>query len=187
MTTPAQYELYRVILDYEALQDGFADRIEELNVTLTEIDMAAGMTRGQTQKLLRKLGADDFRPSAQRKYSRGFAWETLGKTLKGTGLALALIIDDERFAAKKAEMSKRLRPNRSIVRTRRPKWLFTTEKARKISKKRWESIPKELRPAMMKKAMRAAKARWKAKRQGEAHKAANARAIPAPAIQPATT
>lgn len=112
MTTPAQYELYRVILDYEALQDGFADRIEELNVTLTEIDAAAGMTRGQTQKLLRKLGADDFRPSAQRKYSRGFAWETLGKTLKGTGLALALIVDDERFAPVKAEMANRERPAR---------------------------------------------------------------------------
>lgn len=165
-----QYELYRVILDYEALQDGFADRIEDLNVTLTEVDAAAGMTRGQVQKLLRKLGPDDFRPSAQRKYSRGFAWETLGKTLKGTGLALALIVDDERFAPVKAQMAKRERPNRSIVRTRRPKWLFTSEKARKISKTRWNAIPKELRAPMMKKAMRAAKAARRRKQRLEREK-----------------
>jgi hypothetical protein len=107
-----EIELFAVVNDYGALQDGFADRIELLNATLTEIDAAGKMTRGQTQKLLRKLDPDDFRPSARRKYSRGFGWETLRKTLEGTGLALALIVDNERFAPIKAQMAQRARPPR---------------------------------------------------------------------------
>jgi 3-oxoacyl-(acyl-carrier-protein) synthase len=107
-----EIELFAVVDNYEALQDAFADRIEDLNVTMTEIDAAAGMTRGQVQKLLRKLDPNDFRPSAKRKYSRGFGWKTLGNSLKGTGLALAVIVDDERFAPIRAQMAKRLLPSR---------------------------------------------------------------------------
>lgn len=172
-----EIELFAVVDNYEALQDGFADRIELLNATLTEIDAAGGMTRGQMQKLLRKFDPNDFRPSAKRKYSRGFGWETLGDSLKGTGLALALIVDDEKFAPIRAQMAKRERPTRSIVRVRRPKWLFTPEKARKISKKRWEAIPKELRAAMMKKATKAAKAAARARRR---QRMARAQKCPAP-------
>jgi hypothetical protein len=106
-----EIELFAVVDNYAALQDGFADRIEDLNVTLTEIDAAAGMTRGQVQRLLQKLDADDFRPSATRHCSQ-FARKTLGQTLKGTGLALALIVDDERFAPVKAKMVQRARPSR---------------------------------------------------------------------------
>jgi hypothetical protein len=70
------------------------------------------MTRGNMQKLLRKLDPNDFRPSAKRKYSRGFGWETLGKSLKGTGLALAVIVDDARFAPIKEKLVQRILPPR---------------------------------------------------------------------------
>jgi hypothetical protein len=142
MTAPAptvrvkidEIELFAVVDNYEALQDGFADRIEDLNVTLTEVDEAGGMTRGQTQRRLQKLAADDFRPSATRKCSQ-FAWKTLGQTLKGTGLALALIVDDERFAPVKAKMMKRAKPPRPPnVRSTRPKWLFTKKNASEMGK-----------------------------------------------------
>jgi hypothetical protein len=96
--------IYRVILDYEALQDGFADRIEDLNVPMTEVDAGGGLTRGNAQKLLVKSDA---------KWARQFGWESLGKMLKGTGLALALIVDDERFAPIKAEMAQRKTRERS--------------------------------------------------------------------------
>lgn len=99
MTVPLAPEMiYRVILDYEGLQEGFADRIEDLNVPLTEVDAAGELTRGNAQKLLCKSDA---------KWARQFGWESLGKMLKGTGLALALIVDDERFAPIKAQMVKR--------------------------------------------------------------------------------
>jgi hypothetical protein len=106
-----EINLYCIVDDYGALQDGFADRIEDLNVTLTEIDAVGGIARGWTQRRLQKMDPDDFRPSATRKCSQ-FAWKTLGQTLKATGLALALIVDDERFAPVKAKMVQRARPSR---------------------------------------------------------------------------
>jgi hypothetical protein len=106
-----EIELWAVVDNYAALQDGFADRIEELEVTQTEVDAAGGMTRGQVHRLLRKIDPNDFRPSSTRHCSQ-FAWKTLGQTLRATGMALALIVDDERFAPVKAKMVKRKRPSR---------------------------------------------------------------------------
>lgn len=99
-----RYELYRVILDYEALQDGFIDRVDEMEVPLTEVDAAGGLTRGNTQKLLVK--------NPEAKWARKFGWDSLGKVLKGTGLALLLVVDDERFAPIKADMLKRRHPHK---------------------------------------------------------------------------
>lgn len=99
--TPTPYELYRVVLDYEALQDGFLDRIEDLNTSMTEIDAAAGFTTGHTQKLLHKGGTN--------KWARRFAGESLGKMLKGTGLVIALILDEERFGPLKTQLAPRKR------------------------------------------------------------------------------
>lgn len=138
--------IYRVILDYEALQDGFADRIEDLGVSLEEIDSAGGFTKGNAQKLLVKSDA---------KWARKFGWESLGKILKGTGLALALLVDDERFAPIKEQFSKRKRPPRSIVRRVQPRWLFTRDKARELSKRRWSGLSDAERSKMMKKVRRA--------------------------------
>ena len=129
-----EINLYCIVDNYAALQDGFADRIEDLNVTQTEIDAAGGMTRGQVHRLLRKLDPEDFRPSATRHCSQ-FAWKTLGQTLKGTGLALALIVDDERFAPVKAKMVQRARPSRPPnARSPRPRWLFTKKNASEMGK-----------------------------------------------------
>jgi hypothetical protein len=106
--TPA-YELYRVILDYEALQDGFADRIDDLNTTLEQIEMAGDMARGNAQKLLTKNPGKSW-DSHKAGGKRTFGWESLGKMLKGTGLALVLVVDDERFAPLKEQLAPRKRP-----------------------------------------------------------------------------
>jgi hypothetical protein len=56
------------------------------------------MTRGQMQKCL----AD-----SDKKWAREFGWKSLHKALTGTGMALVFVIDDERFAPIRAQMSQR--------------------------------------------------------------------------------
>jgi phytoene dehydrogenase-like protein len=90
--------VFRLVTDLEGMKEAFRDRIEDLNVALTEVDFASGMTRGNMQKLLSESDA---------KWAREFGWKTLGKALDGTGMVLAFIIDDERFASTKAQMVKR--------------------------------------------------------------------------------
>jgi hypothetical protein len=128
MTALQPDQIFRICWDYEALQDGFADRIEDLNVPLTEVDAAGELTRGNAQKLLCKSDA---------KWARQFGWESLGKMLKGTGLVLALIVDDERFAPIKATMqTRKLRPRPANAGSKRPTWLFTRKKASEMGTKR---------------------------------------------------
>jgi len=125
-------QIYRIFDDYEGLQDGLADRVEDLNVPLTEVDAAGGMTRGNMQKGLSKSDGS---------WTREFGWKTLKGALKGTGLVLALIVDDERFAPIKAAMQQRkLRSRPSIAGSKRPAWLFTKKKAREMGKKRMLSM-----------------------------------------------
>jgi hypothetical protein len=90
--------IYRIVTDLEALQDGFADRIADLDVAMTEVDEAGGLTRGNCQKLLVKSDA---------KWSRTLGLKSLEKMLRGTGLVLALIVDDARFDPIKSQMVKR--------------------------------------------------------------------------------
>lgn len=150
MTAPIRsmaFEPYRVILDYEALEDGFLDRIEDLNTTFDQIDAAAGFTRGNTQKLLSK---------SRERWARTLGIESMGKMLKGTGLALVLVLDDERFAAIKEQLVARKRP-RPIANasSARPTWLFTKKKAREMATKRWSSMPEAKRKRLMRKAGKA--------------------------------
>jgi hypothetical protein len=150
-----RYELYRVILDYEALQDGFMDRIDDLNTSLDQIDLAGGLTRGNTQRLLtRNPGKPrSDRPSSSSR--RTFGWESLGKMLKGTGLALVLVVDDERFAPIKDQLMTRRRPPPANAGKQRPTWLFTKEKAREMGKKRFASMTPEQRKRHQRKAQKA--------------------------------
>jgi len=153
---PERYELYRIILDYEALQDGFMDRIDDLNTTLDQIDVAGGLTRGNAQRLLTKNPgkARSDRPSSASR--RTFGWESLGKMLKGTGLALVLVVDDERFAETKEQLVKRKRPAiQAIARQARPTWLFRKEKAREMGKKRWSTVSPSKRKKMLRRAAKA--------------------------------
>jgi hypothetical protein len=91
--------IFRIVDDYESLKEAFADRIFDLGVALTEIDAVSGMTRGNMQKLL---------SDSDQKWAREFGWKSLNKALRGTGMMLAFIIDDdEKFAALKAQMQKR--------------------------------------------------------------------------------
>jgi hypothetical protein len=151
-----RFELYRVVLDYEALQDAFADRIEDLNTTLTEIDAAGDLTRGNMQRLLGTTDPAAWRPTTKRKQSRQFGWETLGKALKGTGMALVLVVDDERFAATKERLAKRRRvKSPAIAGKPAPSWLFAKEKAREMGKRRFSLMTDAQRKRHQRKAQRA--------------------------------
>jgi hypothetical protein len=166
MTAPIrsmpEYELYRVILDYEALQDGFLDRIEDLNTTLEQIDAAGGLANGNTQKLLTKDGGKRG-PDRLHSLKRTFGWESLGKMLKGTGMALVLVVDDERFAPIKERLTARKRPPKpAIAGMRRPRWLFSKDKARQMGKKRLSIMTAAQRKRHQRKA---AKARWRKHRR----------------------
>jgi hypothetical protein len=156
-----RYELYRVILDYEALQDGFMDRIDDLNTSLDQIDQAGGLTRGNTQRLLTK---NPGKPRSDRPSSasrRTFGWESLGKMLKGTGLALVLVVDDERFAPMKEQLMKRKRMPTKVS-MERPTWLFTKRNAANMRALGIKSLSPQQRKRIAKKA---AKARWRSKRR----------------------
>lgn len=161
-----EYELYRVILDYEALQDGFLDRIEDLNTTLEQIEMAADLAKGNAQKLLTKNPGKQIHRMRDHRHAsakRTFGWESLGKMLKGTGLALVLVVDDARFAPLKEQLVERKRPPKPAnAGMTRPTWLFTKNKAREMGKKRFALMT----PAERKRHQRkAAKARWRKERK----------------------
>jgi hypothetical protein len=183
MTAPIRsmadrYELYRVILDYEALQDGFLDRIDDLNTTLEQIDMAGGFTKGNAQKLLTHC-ADRPNYERQRANKRTLGWESLGKMLKGTGLALVLVVDDDRFAPIKEQLMQRRRPRQQAnARSTRPTWLFSKEKAREMGKKRWSTLTPAQRKKITRKAGKAS-ARARRRRAKQVSALLNPDAVPA--------
>ena len=153
--TMPEYELYRVILDYEALQDGFLDRIEDLNTTLEQIDDAGGLAKGNAQKLLTKIGGKRG-PDRVHSLKRTFGWESLAKMLKGTGMALVLVVDDERFAPIKEQLVARKRPRQQAnASSTRPRWLFTKKKAREMGTKRWALLTPAQRKRLARKAGKA--------------------------------
>lgn len=165
MTAPVRaigYELYRVITDYEALQDGFLDRIDDLDTTLEQIDMAGEFTKGNVQKLLTKNPGKPSHVHRNHRHAsakRTFGWESLAKMLKGTGLALVLVVDDERFAPVKEQLAKRKRPRmQANARMASTPWLFCKEKAREMGVKRWSAMTPAKRTRLMRKV---AKARWR--------------------------
>lgn len=158
MNAQTPYELYRVVTDYEALQDGFADRIEDLNTTLTEIDSAAGLTNGHMQRLI-NTNPEAWRPKGKRRQSRQFAWKTLAAALKGTGMALVLVVDDERFATIKGQLAKRRRSRMPTnVSIKPPAWLITRENAVKMRALGVSALTPRQRKMIAK---RAAQARWR--------------------------
>lgn len=147
-TIDGKYEIFRVALDYEALHEAFVDRVEDLNVPRGEIDVAGKLAQGHASHLLctppkKVLGK-----------------ESLGKMLKATGMALVLVIDDERFAPIKAKMAKRRRtvhPNGSI---KRPAWLITRAASQNMQVLRNKKLSPRQRRMIAK---RAARARWRTK------------------------
>lgn len=153
------FELYRVITDYEALQDGFLDRIDDLFTTITGVELAAEMASGQLQKCLSKNpGKAISRPRDHRSASarRTFGWETLGKTLEKTGLALVLVVDDARFAPVKELLAKRRRVNKPAnAGSKRPTWLFRKGKAREMGKRRMSAMTESQRKRLARKAGKA--------------------------------
>jgi hypothetical protein len=174
MTAPIRnmpdYEIYRVITDYEALLDGFLDRIDDLDTTQEQIELLAEFSKGNVQKLLTKNpGKRITRKRDHRTASakRTFGWESLGKMLKGTGLALVLVVDDGRFAPLRDQLVKRRRQP-AIAGSTRPAWLFSKNKAREMAKKRFSVMTESQRKRLARKAGKAsARARRrKAKQSG---------------------
>lgn len=160
------YELYRVITDYEALQDGFLDRIDDLDTTVEQIELAGDLAKGQAQKGLTKQKS--LTKSGVR-LKRKFGWESLGKMLKGTGLALVLVVDDVRFAPVKAQLAKRRRRSQpAIAGSTRPAWLLTKRKARELGKRRFTLMTEAERKRHQRKAGKAsARARRRKSRLGK--------------------
>jgi hypothetical protein len=167
MTAPLAPEMiYRIVTDYEGVQDAFADRIEDINVPLTEVDAVAGMTRGNMQKLLVKSDA---------KWAREFGWKTLGDALKGTGMVLAFILDDEKFAPIKAQMTRRKSNSPRNLGQIRMKWLLTPKKASKLRKTWWASLSDAQKKRIQRKAQKgqaAARRRARKDREQAARKSA---------------
>lgn len=145
-----RFEIYRVVLDYEALHEGLVDRVEDLNVSRITIDEEGGFQPGYASKLLCNPPMKNLGP------------KTLGGMLKATGMALVLVVDDARFAATKAQMSKRKRTVPAIGGRQRPTWLFTKDKAREMGKKRFAAMTPAQRTRHQR---RAAKARWAKQRR----------------------
>lgn len=147
MNAQTPYELYRVITDYEALQDGFLDRIEDLNTTLEQIELAGELPKGYAAKLLCK---------SQKRVVKALGPHSLGKMLKGTGLVLALVVDDARFGPIKEQLVKRRRVNSPANAGKaKPAWLFTKKKAREMGKKRFSLMTPEQRKRHQRKAQKA--------------------------------
>lgn len=171
--SPTEFELYRIITDYEALQDGFLERIEDIETTIGGVELAAGMASGQLQKnLARNPGKAIKRHRDQRNASnqRTFNWKTLGPALEKTGLALVLVVDDARFAAVKEQLVKRRRRNQpAIAGSVRPTWLFKGKKAREMGKKRFSLMTESERKRHQRKA---GKASGKARRRKAQHSGA---------------
>jgi hypothetical protein len=63
--------------------------------------MAGELPRGYAAKLLCK---------SQKRVVKALGPHSLGKMLKGTGMALVLVVDDERFAATKEQLAMRKKP-----------------------------------------------------------------------------
>jgi len=144
------WEPYRVITDLEALREVFVDRAEDLNISRVTIDEVGGLTPGYSSKLLCE---PPMKPLTN---------ETIPKMLKATRLVLIAVVEDERFAAAKAELSKRKRKVRAVARIKRVKGHFTPENAAEYGKKRWEGIPEATRSRL---ARRAVNARHRAARR----------------------
>lgn len=140
-----RYELYRVITDMDALHEGFRDRVEELQATREGLDEAGQLQSGYSGKLL-------CNPPM-----KSFGRQSLPGMLKATGMALILVIDDDRFALIKEQLGRRKRPMRSIVRIKRPKWLFNSKTSLKMQGLRNLKLSPQQRRRIAKKA---AKARW---------------------------
>src|SRR6185437_8355163 len=85
--------------------------------------------KGYAAKLLMK---------SQKRVVKALGPHSLGKMLKGTGLVLALVVDDARFAPVKEQLAKRRRRNQPAnAGSVRPTWLFKGKKAREMGKKRF--------------------------------------------------
>ncbi len=148
-----KYEIYRVVLDYEGLHEAIIDRVEDINVTRMSIDEVGGFAPGYAAKVLcnppmKILGRDSV------------GRDGLGKMLKASGLALIVVVDDERFAVVKGDHTlrkhkRRQPPNGSMA---RPHWLISRDSSANMQKMRNEKLSPKQRKAI---ARKAAKARWK--------------------------
>ncbi len=165
---PEEFEVYRIVSDYEALQDGFLDRLDDLNTTMSALP---GFADGVAQKLLSKNpGPSRHVPRDCRTASRQrtFGWKSLGKMLEDTGLALVLVVDDKRFAPIKDQLMKRKRPRKQAnARSTRPAWLFTRQKAREMGLKRWSTLTPAQRKRLVRKAGKASARARRRRRQNE--------------------
>lgn len=147
-----KYEAYRVVTDMEALHEGFRDRVEDLEITRSELDAISKLQTGYSAKLL-------CNPPM-----KTIGKASLPKMLQATGMALVLVIDDERFAPIKAALTKRQRPVRPNGSMKRPAWLITREASQNMQNLRNQKLTPRQRKMIAKKA---AKTRWRMAKERE--------------------
>jgi hypothetical protein len=165
----SSWEPYRIITDLEGLREVFCDRAEDLNISRVTIDEAGGLTPGYSSKLLCE---PPMKPLTN---------ENIPKMLKATRLVLIAVIDDERFAATKTELSTRKRKFRAVARIKRVKGLFNKENAAEYGKKRWLGVSALKRSRI---ARKAANARHRANRRRKKIEVAQSKALGASIILP---
>jgi len=98
------FEPFRIVEDYDALCEAFAERVEDLEVTRLGVDAAGGFAGGHASTLL-------CNPQI-----KGYGPKSLSRMLVATGLVIVLAIDDERFAKVKDKLIRRERPLRPAAR-----------------------------------------------------------------------
>jgi hypothetical protein len=106
---------YRIVTDYEGLRDGFLDRIEDLNVTLEQIDMAGGFASGNAQKLLSKNPGNRIQRNRDHRHAsatRSFGWVE-AQLCKALAMKSQLVVDAEREAVMQAEWERQRRKTES--------------------------------------------------------------------------
>jgi hypothetical protein len=102
------FEPFRIVEDYDALCEAFADRVEDLEVTRLGVDAAGGFAGGHASTLLCNPQIKNYGP------------KSLTRMLEATGLVIVLAIDDERFAKVKDKLIRRERPLRPAARKLAP-------------------------------------------------------------------
>lgn len=149
-----RYEIYRVFTDREGLLDALRDRVDELQFARSQVDAAGKLTSGHAAKILcdppiKHLGDISIR-----------------KMLRGTGLVVALVKNDERFAEVRDRLGKRKRPPMGKFAADRAReqpngssthlpWLITSDSAHKMNVLRKRSLSEARRKSIAKKAGKA--------------------------------
>lgn len=159
-----------VVKSYDDLILALRARAIELGISRETLDTISGLQAGYTGKLL------SFPPV------RMFGRVSLGPVLQSMGLVLVVEQDPKAIERLQHRYIKRSPLGvRAITRIVNARWLFDEKKARRMGKKRWQGVSQDKR---IRWAKRAARKRWKRRRDARTIVAEDRIANTSPAILP---